>query len=103
MPAAELAALVSNTTHSGTDQGAPYSEYYAADGKVSGTKDGTPYTGTWKVSNDELCFTYADDSGASQAPADCYTARADGATVYWYQDGTLSSTTTSVPGNPQNL
>lgn len=99
VPAADLTALLADRTYSGESEGAPYSEYYDANGTLRG-KDATGATsGTWKVTGDTVCFTY---SSAATSAADCYTVNQDGTNVYWYQNGEFSEATTYVQGNPNN-
>ena len=120
VPGADLAALVSDRTFTGTENKGSYTEYYAPDGTLRGVQDDEQYSGTWSVQGNELCFTYSNstDAGASPdasaaipsdavptetASNDCYEPTSDGTTVFWYQGDDLTGTATYVDGNPNNL
>jgi hypothetical protein len=94
---ADLTALLANRTFSGEYDGAPYSEYYDADGTLRGRYLAGATTGTWKVEGETVCFTYT--SRATPA-TDCYTANRVGDTVLWYENGKYSDSATFVMGNP---
>jgi uncharacterized protein YceK len=99
---ADLAALVSDRTFTGTYEGTTYVEYYAPDGAIRGEQDGEKYTASWEIVGDTVCFTYPED-GADAGP-DCFTATQDGENVYWFnEDGSFNDATTWVTGNPNNF
>ncbi len=97
--AAELTALLANRTYSGEYNGAPYSEYYDANGTLRGKDVAGATSGTWKVQGDKVCFTYTTDATPTTG---CYTANLDGNTVLWFKDGVYNDSTTFVIGNPNN-
>ncbi|MTI44224.1 hypothetical protein JM93_04103 [Roseibium hamelinense] len=97
--AAELAsgeaitAAISGKTVQGSmsDSGA-YTEFYAADGTIRGNG----YTGTWTVSDDEMCFAYGEEPS-------CWGVVLDGTSVSWIKDGKTGGTGTIVDGNPNGF
>ena len=98
---ADLPAVVANRTYRGMSDGQPYAEYYAADGSVRGKTGGEPYTGSWKVVGEQLCFTYPKPGKADEV--DCYSVYKNGDAMTWTDsDGALVETT-YVEGNPDNL
>lgn len=99
VPAAELTALLVDRTYSGEYQGAPYSEYYDANGTLRGKDVNGATAGTWKVQGDTVCFTYTTDATPT---TDCFNANQDGTNVYWYKDGKFNDATSYVLGNPNN-
>lgn len=94
---ADLTALLANRTFSGEYDGAPYSEYYDADGTLRGREQAGATTGTWKVEGETVCFTY---TSRATPTTDCYTANRVGDTVLWYENGKYSHSATFVMGNP---
>ena len=99
--AADLPAVVANRTYRGESDGKPYAEYYAPDGSVRAKSGSEPYTGSWKVVGEELCFTYPKQG--SESEVDCYSVFKDGDALTWIgADGAVVKTT-YVEGNPDNL
>lgn len=102
LPAVDLAPFVSDRTFTGTYEGEPYVEYYAADGSLRGESGGESYTGSWAVEGDELCFTYVDSAdGADEV--DCYSVYRDGEDYLWMDANGDVSTATFEEGNSRGL
>jgi hypothetical protein len=99
--AADLPAVVANRTYRGVSDGQPYAEYYTADGSVRGKTGGEPYTGSWKVVGEQLCFTYPKPGKADEV--DCYSVYKNGDAMTWTGSDGAVVETTSVEGNPDNL
>ena len=78
---AEIRAAVSDRTYQGTMLGIndAFTEYYAADGTIRG--DG--YTGKWRVSNNQMCFTYGDN------PEKCWVMDIHGPSMIMFKDGAV--------------
>lgn len=108
--AADLPAIVSDRTYRGSDDGEPYSEYYAADGTLRGTSGGEAYAGSWEVVGEQLCFTYPEtSSGDGVVPSEgagtteCYTVFKNGDALTWVTPDGQIVEATYVDGNPDNL
>jgi hypothetical protein len=52
--------LVGNT-FSGFADGETYSEHLNPDGTISGQSPSGAYAGRWRISGDEICFSYTED------------------------------------------
>ncbi|MDA0250019.1 MAG: hypothetical protein O2892_00890 [Actinomycetota bacterium] len=98
--AADLPAIVANRTYRGSSDGMPYSEYYAADGSLRGISDGEAYSGSWKVVEDKLCFTYPT---ADASEIECYAVFKKGDSLTWIDSNGRVVQTSYVEGNPDGL
>jgi hypothetical protein len=61
VPAGELRAIVTDTTITGRyNNGDPYSEYHAPDGRVFGHNNHVPNEeACWDIKGDQICYYYA--------------------------------------------
>lgn len=98
--AADLPAIAANRTYRGSSDGKPYAEYYAADGSLRGMSDGEAYSGSWKVVEDKLCFTYPT---ADASEVECYAVFKNGDSQTWIDSNGRVVETTYVEGNPDGL
>lgn len=97
----EIRAKVSDTTITGTMlPDVPYAEFYGADGTIKGATADGPYSGTWSIDGDTMCFDYGDPATAS-----CWGVAAEGdATVHWLdKDGNVGGSGTVAAGNTNNF
>ena len=94
----DLPAIVADRTFRGNSEGKPYAEYYAPDGTLRGKAGDEAYTGTWKVTGEQLCFTYPKNN-----ETDCYAVFKDGDAVTWVDTNGQLVEATYVQGNPDKL
>jgi len=89
----QITAAISGKTVQGSmsDSGA-YTEFYAEDGTIRGNG----YTGTWSVTDSEMCFAYGEEPS-------CWGVVLDGSNVSWIKDGESGGTGTIVDGNPNGF
>ena len=102
--AADLPAIVADRTYRGVDEGKAYAEYYAPDGSLRGKSGADPYTGSWQVVGEELCFSYpATDPRQGSGETDCYAVFTNGDAVNWVDRNGEVVEATYVEGNPDGL
>ena len=92
--------MVANRTYRGSSDGKPYTEYYAADGSLRGISGGEAYSGSWKVVEDKLCFTYPT---ADASEIECYAVFKNGDSLTWIDSNGRVVEATYVEGNPDGL
>jgi hypothetical protein len=87
-----------NTIGGGMSDGTKFSEFYSPDMKIFGkAPDGAPYTGTWSIKDNTMCFDYG--TGAT-----CYgLSRTGNDITFTDASGKVAGTGMLQPGNPQNL
>lgn len=104
----ELRALFLDKTHYGTAlaNGDTWYEYYATDGRLVIRVDGRPDPGTWRVEDDEVCFSY---SWASGDRTFCFRSYENDGLIYSVRagdgrDGEVTALIDRVvDGNPEGL
>lgn len=77
--------LVGNT-FSGFEDGESYSEHLNPDGAISGQAPSGAYAGRWRISGDQLCFSYAE--GQRDPKWDCTEVKLKGSQIIWNDDTT---------------
>ena len=96
------ARFVGNTID-GVENGQSYSEYLVPDGTLRGVEPSGPYTGRWRIANNQICFHYDEEDGDPGA-WDCSPVTLVGQNVYWSQGVDEDPPeATVVSGNPKNL
>jgi hypothetical protein len=81
-------ALVGKTI-SGVEKGESYSEYLSPNGAISGRSPSGAYSGRWRISGNEICFLYEEDSGRA-GKWDCNEVRLRGNKIIW-EDNTAAT------------
>jgi hypothetical protein len=72
--------LIGNT-FSGFADGETYSEHLNADGTISGHSPSGAYAGRWRISGDQICFSYAE--GKREPKWDCTEVKLKGSRIIW--------------------
>ena len=72
--------LVGNT-FSGVEDGESFSEYLNPDGTISGRSPSGSYSGRWRISGNQICFSYP--QGKQSAKWECTKVRVDGDRITW--------------------
>jgi hypothetical protein len=85
--------LSGNTVSGSMTEFGPYTEYYAPDGTVKSHSQ----SGTWKIEDDSVCFTFSGND------AGCWHVGMDGDMLQWFQDGELLGSGKVEKGNPEGL
>jgi hypothetical protein len=101
---AEIQARFIGNTIDGVENGQAYSEFIAPDGTIRGLGADGRYSGTWRVTDSQICFRYEENDGESEA-WDCSPVTLVGDKVYWSSgvDDGDSPGATLLHGNPKNL
>ncbi|MFY9840245.1 MAG: hypothetical protein WAK55_28015 [Xanthobacteraceae bacterium] len=68
-------------TFSGFADGESYSEHLNADGTISGHSPSGAYAGRWRISGDQICFSYPE--GKRSAKWDCTEVKLKGSRIIW--------------------
>jgi len=87
--------LVGNTI-AGIDDGQAYFEYFRSDGSISGLAGSEKYSGRWRISGDQICFLYPEESN----DWNCTKASLQGNEIIWPDKGGVASL---IKGNPHGL
>ncbi|NVO55122.1 hypothetical protein HW561_04885 [Rhodobacteraceae bacterium B1Z28] len=88
----EIQSAIGDHTYQGGMLTGAFSEYYSADGAIKG--DG--YSGTWRATDNGMCFTYGTD------PENCWDLKIDGNVVTLFKDGAVDGAGVIVKGNPNS-
>ncbi|EEE37307.1 hypothetical protein RKLH11_1143 [Rhodobacteraceae bacterium KLH11] len=88
----EIQRAMGDHTYQGGMLTGSFSEYYAADGTIKG--DG--YTGTWRATDEGMCFAYGTD------PENCWNLKIDGNVVTLFKDSAVDGAGVIVKGNPNS-
>jgi hypothetical protein len=72
--------LIGNS-FSGFADGESYSEHLNADGTISAHSPSGAYAGRWRISGDQICFSYAE--GKRETKWDCTEVKIKGARIIW--------------------
>jgi hypothetical protein len=72
--------LIGNT-FSGFADGESYSEHLNTDGTISGHSPSGAYAGRWRISGDQICFSYPEGKGS--AKWDCTEVKLKGSRIIW--------------------
>ena len=72
--------LVGNT-FSGVADGESYTEHLNPDGTISGRSPSGAYSGKWRISGNEICFSYME--GKQDTKWDCTKVKLRGARIIW--------------------
>ncbi len=83
-------AISGNTVAGNMSSSGAYTEYYSADGAITGEG----YSGTWTVEGDTMCFTYGEGDPT------CWGAVIQDDQITWMMDGEAAGSGTIVAGNP---
>jgi hypothetical protein len=97
----EIRSAVAGNTIAGEEDGVPFVEYFAPDGRILGENREGRYKGNWQVSKNRMCVAYDEDDGKSSA-WDCSHIGLDGSRLSWTQDGETSYSTIAA-GNSHGL
>lgn len=89
----QISDTVSGKTYQGSMLKDSFVEYYDADGTIRGGD----YKGTWRVTENAMCFTYGDN------PEKCWGLEINGPAVTLYKDGKVDGTGILIDGNPNNF
>lgn len=81
--------LIGNT-FSGFADGESYSEHLNPDGTISGRSPSGAYSGRWRISGDEICFSYLE--GKRTTKWDCTEVKLKGAQIIWDDNTTAKLT-----------
>jgi len=65
----EIKTMIVGNTMAGVHGGSRYEEYLNPSGTIAGRVDGEEYSGQWKITGNQICFSYA----VKQAVWDCGT------------------------------
>lgn len=89
----EITGAVSGKTYQGSMLKDSFVEYYDADGSIKGKG----YSGTWRATDQAMCFTYGDN------PEVCWGLEINGPAVTLYKDGKVDGTGILIDGNPNKF
>ena len=89
----DIQAAMSDHTYQGGMLSGAFSEFYAQDGTIKG--DG--YSGTWRATDDGMCFKYGTD------PENCWDLKIEENVVTLFKDGAVDGAGVIVPGNPNSF
>ncbi len=100
----EIQARIVGNTVEGVENGDAYSEYISPDGTIRGVGADGFYSGTWRITNGQICFHYDENDGQGSA-WDCSPVTLVGDKIYWSMgvDGGDSPEATLLYGNPKKL
>ena len=73
-------------TFSGFADGETYSEHLNADGTISGHSPSGAYAGRWRISGDQICFSYAEGKRDTKWDR---TAKVKGSRIIWDDNTTV--------------
>jgi hypothetical protein len=102
-PAAKLVGvaawsqLIGNSI-SGTSDGKPLTEYYAADGTAKSMTGNDISTGTWALAGEVICFKYTDEP-----KPECYKLEVSGDIATMYDEKGSGTRYQILKGNPKGL
>jgi hypothetical protein len=65
----------------GVADGESYSEHLNPDGTISGHSPSGAYAGRWRISGDQICFSYPE--GKRDAKWDCTEVKLKGSRIIW--------------------
>ncbi len=100
----EIGQQIIGNTLIGSYDGAPYAEYYAADGAIRGSVESGRYEGQWWLRDDHtMCFKYG-EAVDGYWQGGCVLLSLEGDTVNFYRlDGSVEEPAKLLPGNPNGL
>ncbi len=107
LDAAGVQKYIVGNTITGFSRGKPYEEYYASDGAIHGSYNGSQYSASWSIrpSDGWMCFKYKNSSNdGCWFAAVVQSAGQIPSVVYWLKsDGSLDDQTPLKQGNPDGL
>jgi len=90
--------LVVGNSISGTEDGKPLVEFYAADGTAKSMHGNEISNGRWAISGEAVCFKYTDDD-----KPECYKVEVSGTTVTYTDEKGSGTRYEILKGNPKGL
>jgi hypothetical protein len=90
---ADIEAAVSGKTYQGSMLDNGFAEYYDPDGSIRASG----YSGSWRVDEGVMCFTYGD------SPERCWDVLVDGPAMTMYRDDEINGNGILVDGNPHDF
>lgn len=104
LKAADIKAQLIGNTITGSDDSGPFTQFFVPDGTFRGVGNDDFYTGTWQITNNQMC-THLDADDGENKGWDCTAVTLIDGKVYW--SGEVSEgdapEATLVPGNPTGL
>jgi hypothetical protein len=93
-------SIIGNTL-TGVEDGEAYTEFLRSDGSISGRSKSGRYSGSWRISGNQLCFLY---KGNKRKAWDCSFVTLHGSRIVWSSKGGGNrSVSTLRRGNPRGL
>ncbi len=89
----EIEAAVSGKTYQGSMLDNGFAEYYDPDGSIKASG----YSGSWRVDEGVMCFTYG------ESPERCWDVLVDGPAMTMYRDDNIHGNGILVEGNPHDF
>jgi len=82
----EIRTMIVGNTMAGLEDGSNYEEYLNPSGTIAGSVDAKEYSGQWKITGNQICFTYS----VKQAVWDCGTVTLRNDRII-FEDGTTAT------------
>jgi len=82
----EIRATIVGNTITGVEDGESYTEYLNPNGTISGQSPSGKYSGNWRISDNEICFTYHEGRTKREAgknKRDCNRVKLRGTQITW--------------------
>jgi hypothetical protein len=102
--AAKIKAQVVGNTITGADDSGPFTQFFVPDGTFRGVGQEDFYTGTWQISNNQMC-THLDSDDGDNKGWDCTPVTVIDNKLYWSGDVSEGDEpeATLIHGNPTGL